>query len=74
MDAQVQVVVVQETKPWKRSPCPAEERADALEVAPDQYAAQVGGGTEGYVVGEDGITRQKCGGGHRVIRKKIGGS
>jgi hypothetical protein len=55
----------------KRSPCPAEERVESWSGVPDAYEPGAHGGSEGETVGEDGITRIKCGGGHLVRRKKL---
>lgn len=57
----------------KLGPCPADERVAEFYDVPAEYEPGVRGGKEGEIVGEDGITRQRCGGGHRVIKKRIGG-
>ena len=58
---------------YKLSPCPAEERVCKWYDVPQEYAVGgVKGGSEGEQVGEDGIIYQKCGGGRRIVRKKIG--
>jgi hypothetical protein len=62
-------------KPFRLDPCPAEERVAEFYDVPAEYClATAQGGVEGYQFGEDGIVRQKCGGGRRIIRKRIGGS
>lgn len=55
-------------------PCPASERVSEYDTddCPEGYEASVQRATEGYNHGEDGIIRQKCGGGRRIIKKKIG--
>lgn len=57
----------------RRDPCPAEERVESWYDVPDAYAPGTKRGREGEVVGEDGIHYQKCGGGRRIVKKKIGG-
>lgn len=59
--------------PYKRSPCPAQERVGRNGL-PDEYGARIKSGREDVIEGEDGIVRQKCGGGVRILRKRIGGS
>lgn len=58
---------------YRLDPCPAEERVSEFYDVPDGYEVHERRATEGYQHGDDGIIRQKCGGGRRVIRKKIGG-
>lgn len=60
-----------EVRPYRLDPCPASERVQSFTDVPDAYAPGVKCGKEGEVQGEDGIIRQKCGGGFRVIKKKI---
>lgn len=60
--------------PNRLDPCPASERVCEWYDVPEMYAPGTKTGAEGESVGEDGIVRQKCGGGHRVVRKRIGGS
>ena len=54
----------------RTDPCPAEERVCGVVVV---LVADVKSCSEGESTGDDGITRQKCGGGHRIVRKRIGG-
>lgn len=61
-------------EPNRLGPCPADERVGQRYDVPDAYAPGTKRGKEGESVGDDGIHRQKCGGGSRVIRKKIGNS
>ncbi len=61
-------------KTWKLDPCPAQERVCEFYDIPHEYQPAVKTGAEGEVVGEDGVRYQKCGGGRRVLKKKIGGN
>lgn len=70
MEAQNQQV---EVCTYKLSPCPASERVFALCDVPDLYAVGMKGGKEGEYTDDSGITFQRCGGGRRVVKKKIGG-
>lgn len=63
----------QKKPPFKMSPCPAEERVCAFYDIPQEYASDVKTGKEGEKTGDDGIHYQKCGGGRRVLKKKLGG-
>ena len=58
-------------RPYRLDPCPADERVGTTYLQ-EQSDAGAKGGKEGEVVGDDGIHYQKCGGGRRVLRKKIG--
>lgn len=57
--------------PFRLDPCPAAERVCEWYDVPDAYAPGTKLGTEGEVVDDGGVTYQKCGGGRRVVRKKI---
>lgn len=58
---------------YKLGPCPVDERVHEFDGEVDTYAASTKRGCEGESVGEDGVYYQKCGGGRRIVRKKIGG-
>lgn len=68
--------------PYRLDPCPASERVGTTDLphrrSRDQvepsYTGSAGYGCEDEEMGDDGITRQRCGGGYRIIKKKIGGS
>ena len=72
MDQATQQVPAIVKPAWKMSPCPAEERVCAWYDVPQEYAPGVKTGSEGEKTGEDGVHYQKCGGGRRIVRKKIG--
>ena len=63
----------QQKPPYRLDPCPADERVCDYYDVPQEYEPGTKTASEGEAVGEDGITRQRCGGGHRIIKKKIGG-
>ena len=64
-------VAVQERKVFRLDPCPAEERVCDFYDVPDAYHVGANRAIEGYDHGDDGIIRQKCGGGRRIIKKKL---
>ena len=60
--------------PNRLDPCPAEERVCEWYDVPDLYAPTTHGAKEGESVDDGGVVYQRCGGGRRVLKKKIGGS
>lgn len=62
----------QSKPPYKRCPCPAQERVGNVGT-PDEYRARTKTSAEDIIEGPDGIIRQKCGGGVRILKKRIGG-
>lgn len=56
------------------SPCPANERVCEVYDVPEAYAPGTKHGREGESISEDGIIYQRCGGGRRIIKKRIGGT
>lgn len=74
MPAVMRAEQLDKSEPNRFGPCPAEERVALMYDVPDQYGWSPNIGREGESVGDDGIHRQRCGGGRRIIRKKIGNS
>ena len=68
--------------PYRLDPCPASERVGTTDLphrrSRDQvepsYTGATGCGREDEEMGDDGVLYQKCGGGRRILRKKIGGN
>lgn len=59
--------------PFRLDPCPAEERVcDFYDDLPAGYLPATRQADDGYVPDDSGVVFQQCGGGRRVIRKKIG--
>ena len=61
-------------KPLRLDPCPAEERVAEYYDTIDGYQPTTKQLTDRNIPDDTGITFERCGGGRRIIRKKIGGS
>lgn len=61
-------------KPYRLDPCPAAERVEDCYDVPDAYQVATRETTDRDVPDETGITYERCGGGRRVVKKRIGGN
>lgn len=60
---------------YRMDPCPAEERVcEYYEDTCEGYEPKQRRADDGYVPDGSGIVYQPCGGGRRILRKKISGS
>ena len=58
---------------YRLDPCPAEERVcEYYEDTCEGYEPRPRNANEGFVPDGSGVVYQECGGGRRIIRKKIG--
>lgn len=61
-------------KHFHLDPCPVEERmCEYYEDTNEGYEPRPRQTSDGYVPDGSGVVYQECGGGRRIIRKKIGG-